>query len=284
MSRQIVAAFICSWLTLAGSIAQANRDAREESTAATAELHAVGAKTSTGRARERGIVRLQAPKKPIVTEPALLPVVDRKDIRLRHRLIADEVLRLFPAFCREKLQTFSVLYDNPSRRGLGGKSTIILSGLVTDTEFRALMIHEMGHVFDLGCLTGTAASGKSEFRDGEDLMMNDDPSVLYYRLSWTDEKTRLSDSRDSDFVSGYAVADVYEDFAEAFALYLLQPELFAKRAEKNPILAAKFQWMRRHVPVVATVAVGGASDRKGIPWDVTKLPYTWIGATTLAQR
>ncbi len=111
--------------------------------------------------------------------PTIRPVLDQSDITLNHRRIAEEVLRRMPSKCDGTLEKFFVRYDNPAQRGLAGKSTIILTGNVSDDEFRALLAHEYGHVMDLGCLQGTSRSGASAFRDGGDLIYNDDASVSF---------------------------------------------------------------------------------------------------------
>lgn len=214
-----------------------------------------------------------------------LPVVDHPDIQKNHKAIADEILRMVPAECRKNLKNFYVRYDHPPQRGLAGKSSIVLSGNVPDGEFRALLIHELfGHVVDLGCMTGTFASGPSGFRDGAEVIYVDDPSVSFYRISWVSERVRKADSDLQDFVTGYSTADVFEDFAESVAFYVLQKETFRARAEKHPILAAKYQWIEKNLfPRGITVAEGSYVWDDSVPWDATKLPYAWKGKTTVAQ-
>lgn len=214
--------------------------------------------------------------------PTLLPVIDQADITDQHKRIADEVLRLFPATCQIALKNFYVRYDNPEHRGLGGKNTIILTGNVPDDEFRALFIHELGHVFDLnqntGCLGGNPSSGESEFRDGNDQVYNDDPSLQFYRISWTDSKVQRKDAKPEDFASGYASWDAFEDFAEAFAMFILQNDAFRERARTNAAMAAKYAWfetyMFRQNPRFAS---GNFAWQGSVPWDITKLPYVWNG-------
>lgn len=221
--------------------------------------------------------RLASAPTPQAPKPTLLPIVMQDDISAEHQVVADQVLRALPSFCRENLKNFYVNYEpNPKNRGLGGASTIIIAGRVPIAEFIALLIHECGHVIDLGGLRGTPASGKSTFVDGQTPMYNDDPSVAFYSISWTSAKARKSSAREADFVSGYAVSDVYEDFSETLAFFVLQNAEFRRLAETNAALRAKYDFMERVVfRGTPTIASGEFVRGPRAPWDVTRLPYEW---------
>jgi hypothetical protein len=223
------------------------------------------------------LVLREKPKAPVASLPIGdgLKAVDEAVMTDRHRQLAKTVLGMLPRDCQEKLFSFSVLYDNPKHRGLAGKGVIILAGNVPDNEFIGLLLHEgLGHFADLTCFNGNAVSGNSPFIDAGEVMFNDDPSVAFYSLSWSTEKTRTPDSRVQDFVSGYALSDTYEDFAESVAYYFLQEEAFAERARTNPVLAGKLAWLRAHYPKNGIAITGSAWDGK-IPWDATKVAYDW---------
>lgn len=207
----------------------------------------------------------------------LLPVVNQKDILPRQRTIADEVLRALPPSCRRNLRNFYVTYDkSPRNRGLGGESTIIVTGTVRDSEFRALIVHECGHITDLGGLRGYDLSRPSMFIDGTTPITGDDPSVLFYQISWLTPTVMQPGTMAADFVSGYAETDPFEDFAETYAYYVLQQREFAKIAAKNPILQAKYDFMSRIVFAGEQKVADGRHTRgRSIPWDVTRLPYVW---------
>lgn len=211
--------------------------------------------------------------------PVIRPVLNQKDIELKHRRISEEVLRLMPAKCEGTLKNFYVRYDNPKQRGLAGKSSIILSGNVPDDEFRALLVHEYGHVMDLGCLRGTPQSGASAFKDGAEVIYNDDPSVRFYALSWSDAKTRRTDSAAADFVSGYAQWDPFEDLAETVAAYVLHRDALKQLATQNTVIAAKVAWIEQELfPVDPAAAVSEFVWVQKRPWDITKLAYSWTAA------
>lgn len=225
-------------------------------------------------------VVIAAPRKvtpPRRTAPILLPVVNQKDIESRHRVLGDRVLRALPASCREPLRNFYVNYDkNVANRGLGGESTIIVIGTVPDDEFIALIVHECGHVADLGGLRGSDSSGYSDFYDGNTPIHIDDQSVAFYQISWLTPTTYRPNAKASHFVSGYASVDPFEDFAETYAYYALQREAFRKLAETNTVLQAKYDFMEQ-VVFAGTPAFAEGAHVPGakVPWDITKLPYVW---------
>ena len=154
---------------------------------------------------------------------------------------------------------------------------MILDGTVPDEEFRALFVHESGHNWDLGCLTGTAESGKSSFSDGDEAIYNNDPSLSFYKISWLTSEVQRSDARNEDFVSGYASYNIFEDFAESFAYFVLHNDAFAKRAQENDALAKKYVWLRDVLfeGKIPSVATGQSAWEGKVPWDITKLAYVW---------
>ncbi len=208
----------------------------------------------------------------------VLPVIGHPDIRSDHQILLSDTLRALPKQCQENLQHLYVRYDRPNERGLAGKGTIIISGNVRNAELRALFVHEFGHITDLGCLTGTPESGPSLFHDGPEQISHNDPSLSFYRISWVQETIQKPGSSLGDFVSGYAAKDAFEDFAETFAYIVLQPEAFNTRAQGNITLQKKLLWMKQYVfqgehPLLAS----GKPWNGLLPWDATKIPYTWHG-------
>ncbi len=225
-----------------------------------------------------------APKavKPLRKQPVLLPVVNQKDILAHHRELADSVLRAVNPGCAATLKTFYVRYDNPEQRGLGGGSTIVITGNVGDDEFRALLVHECGHLIDLTAMNGTRAAGLTSFKDGNQQMYANDPSVAFYAISWISSNTKNRGAKDADFVSGYASYDIFEDFAETYTYYMLQRDAFVERAKTNAALRAKLAWMETYVPS-APIGIGVAWD-KTVPWDATRIAYTWVAPVWVAKK
>ena len=228
-----------------------------------------------------GVLRASAIKRNTViaqstTTKSMHPAIDQKDIKPHHKRIANDTIALFPAVCQKQLKSFHVRYDNPENRGLGGKSAIILDGNVPDDEFRALFIHEFSHLIDLGCLTGSKSGGASTFRDGGEIIYRDDPSVLFYQISWKTSLKKRTDVDDNDFVSGYSSWDPFEDLAESITYYVLQQDAFLSRTRTSPFMKMKYYWISRHVfPDGISVAEGEHVWKGVVPWDTTKLAYDW---------
>lgn len=266
-----------SWQSVAQTAVSARNDAAAEQALLPSAPPRRSAVSTRGRRNRAARLLAQAPAPtPAPPAPSIRAVLAQDDIELRHQRIAEEVLRAMPKRCEGTLKNFYVRYDNPSQRGLAGKSSIIVSGNVPDDEFRALLVHEYGHIMDLGCLRGTKQSGASAFRDGSEIIFADDPSVAFYAISWSDSKTRRPESRGADFVSGYAQWDPFEDLSETVTAYVLHREGLLALAEENAAVAAKVAWLRTYLfteePAVAESAYAWPTKH---PWDMTKLPYAW---------
>ena len=214
----------------------------------------------------------------------ILNAIDKPDIKIQHRLLADEVVKLMPKHCQNVLRNFYVRYEGMEGRGLGGKSTIILNGNVPDDEFRALFVHEWGHLWELGCLEGSSFAQGTRYKDGDYVMKADDPSVEFYRISWVTSNTQRKGTTDADFVSGYASWDMFEDLAESFAYYVLHRSEFELRARDNAVLAAKYAWLEKNLPELPIISISDHKWNGTIPWDITRLPYRWIGDENVASR
>lgn len=227
---------------------------------------------SSATKRKRSALAAAVTTNPAIPAKKLLSVVDKADITLHHRELADATLRALPSGCRDNLRNFFVQYKDVKNRGLGGKTTIIIAGNVPDTEFVGLLTHECAHVIHSN-LMGTSAGKKTTFVDGKDVFMSDSPIVGFFGISWNEENVLRAGATDNDFVSGYADSDAFEDFAETFAMYILHRDAFEVRAKTNPSIAAKLTWMKQNLPTSDDL-LGNSTYKweKNVPWDVTKLP------------
>jgi hypothetical protein len=213
---------------------------------------------------------ITVPKKATST---LLAVVDQPSFTEEHRVLSDKVLRTLPSYCREHLANYYIVYQDAKQRGLGGKSTIILDGSVPAEEFVGLLVHECAHVTH-GNMSGNATSGKSAFKDGNQIFYNDSPMAAFFSISWMTESVLRANAKSEDFVSGYAKSNAFEDFAETFAMYVLQYDAFATRAKTNTAINAKLQWMETYLPMPEdSLGKGVYIPEKKVPWDVTRLPF-----------
>lgn len=271
-SLLVVAALLAASVTDAGSGAR-EQHANGESTHSEVHFQPL-ARVPSLRKKKRASPYIAAVSPTSASPaPSTYAFLDTTNITDHHKKLAATVFSALPASCASNIRTFSIIYKDAKYRGLGGKSTIILDGSVNDTEFTALLIHECGHVIS-GNMTGTSQSGESSFRDGKSPFYNDGAAVSFFSVSWENERTLKKGTKDADFISGYASSDIFEDFAETFAAYVLQRPYLRKRAETNKAIAQKLAWMESNIPLSET-AVGNTTYKgtKDVPWDVTKLPY-----------
>jgi len=191
----------------------------------------------------------------------------------------DELMAVIAKLPSEHISTLRnlVLDNDPNaHRGLGGKSLIILRGVNMDAgEMAAVLIHEIGHNVDLGFLSNADQSVSSEFKDGRSLVYEGDTSLDFYRISWANEKARAKTAVNFDFVSGYAMTDPFEDFAESYAYYVLHNADFKAKAQTSDALYRKFVFMRDVVFKGREFATGETKpdELNRRPWDVTVLNY-----------
>lgn len=174
------------------------------------------------------------------------------------------------------------IFDDPKhifpRAMANGRILKIRSDTIEQPEFVSVLIHELGHVVDLGGLKSQNFLEKSRYKDGKKIIYADDKSVLFYELSWEDEYTKKPEISDLDFVGGYASYDMFEDYAEAFLMYIKYGNEFRMLAENNIIIQKKYNFFKIHVFSGKEFATGSSQAEilKNIqenkrPWDITKL-------------
>ena len=120
---------------------------------------------------------------------------------------------------------------------MAGVGVIFMKG--EELDFFRVLVHESGHIWDL--FREVTSGDKSDFYDGSYRLYLEDPSVTYYGYSWSSNYDRIDDSQ--AFASTYAMSDPFEDFAESFALYVLQGDTFANWQRTNRVLAQKYNYI-----------------------------------------
>ena len=131
--------------------------------------------------------------------------------------------------------------------------------LASDSESVKVFTHELGHVVDLQFLKKT--------------LLKKDPSDHFYAISWNAPSEKKKGMDVDDFVSGYALSNEYEDFAETFAFYVFHNDVFRSRASENPILARKYDFFEKYVFSNADF-LHTSFESGSIPkylWDTTKI-------------
>lgn len=125
-------------------------------------------------------------------------------------------------------------------------------------EASSVFIHEFGHYIDLYYLL-------KEFWVG-------DTSNNFYDISWEDVKVIKKWQWKNDFVSGYAMTNKYEDFAETFTYYVFHNAEFKRKTVKSEILESKYNFISSYVFEVGTFKNQDFStgEEKEYYWDITK--------------
>lgn len=150
--------------------------------------------------------------------------------------------------------------DRSDPRGqVVGNKLILSTRIPSDSESLKVLVHELGHIVDISYLKKGA--------------LMSDPSKEFYDISWTAYNVLKKEMKIADFVSGYALSNQYEDFAESFTFYIFHNDLFVARAKKNPTLQKKYDFLRTKVfdsdEFVGTAFQTGAVASYN--WDTTKI-------------
>jgi len=103
-----------------------------------------------------------------------------------------------------------------------------------EAETLNVFIHEFWHYVDL-------------YYFDYDEKINKDLSEDFYKISWNSTKELKAWLTQKDFVSGYAMTNKYEDFAESFLYYIIDNKDFLKKTQKSEILKKKYEFFRKNL-------------------------------------
>jgi len=191
-----------------------------------------------------------------------------------------EILSVLEKLPKEQISTLKNIildYNPKAHRGLGGKGIIIVRAVDMESEeFYGVMVHEVGHNVDLGYLSESSKAKASEFSDNKKPIYETDPSLPFYRICWDNEKTRKKSAANQDFVSGYAMSDPFEDFAESYVYFVLHNKDFKSKTQNSEKLLAKYNYMKNTVFGGKEFSTGEylTENLTRQPWDITVLPYS----------
>lgn len=132
-----------------------------------------------------------------------------------------------------------------NRRGSANWDTITINNwwIQYDNEFFQVISHEIWHIIDLWGLQWRSVKKSKVFTEfNKEVFSIDDPSIEYYKYSWTSEKVRKNLMTREDFCSGYWMSDPFEDFAECHNLYLNHHDYFHHIALANDTVRSKYNF------------------------------------------
>lgn len=100
-----------------------------------------------------------------------------------------------------------------------------------------------------------------------------DISDKFYAISWDRFDLKKKGAKTEDFVSGYALSNGYEDFAESFTFYVFHNEEFIRRAKMNAALKEKYIFIHNYVFEDSSFAKTSFEKEtiKKYNWDTTKI-------------
>jgi Txe/YoeB family toxin of Txe-Axe toxin-antitoxin module len=187
-----------------------------------------------------------------------------------------QVMTKLPFHHLQKLKSLEIINQMHTSRGMANAHKLILhtKSIENQEELISVFIHEMGHITDLGVLR-SLNGGKTEFRDGDIPIFAKDESVDFYRISWAGATVQKPESLRSDFVSGYALTNCFEDFAESYLFYRLHGEKFRFLAKNSQKLRKKYDFLRTKVFHRKEFQTQKLLTRDFDPliWDATKLEF-----------
>ena len=162
-------------------------------------------------------------------------------------------------------------------RGLANDEKIILhvASMDDDDETVSVFVHEMGHITDLSVLREGLNGRLTAFKDNNKYVRSDDPSYKFYRISWENNTRRKLGAVRRDFVSGYAMTDPFEDFAETYLIYRLHGDKFRSILPQSIQLQRKYDFMKTIVFEGEEFQTGNTFDTPFAyqsVWDATLLP------------
>lgn len=223
----------------------ATKNGLDEKSLIAYSTHAVSVESSSSQIRELEKMGIK------VLPGAQAQETSKNDPRSLNKCVKTivDTLKVLPKEHTGGIKRLTLSFDPTARRGLaGGDQMIIRCVNVGEAELTAVVVHEVGHIVDTGVnLSSKNQQLKSSFVDGPNPVYLDDPSSNFYSKSFVTNDVRKSSVDKLDFVSGYAMSDPFEDFAETYLFYVLHGDAFRQLAKSNPVLAEKYEFMKDKV-------------------------------------
>ena len=204
-------------------------------------------------------INLKGTNKPVFFWTALDYKVDDEDIGLNQikgiqevykglSILPDDVLEVMRGktiYMTTNASARSVFVNEDPDHGLS--AGIMLTPGLTDTQST---LHEFGHLFDAYGLTGGEVENNN--KNPKKFPQFSDHVDEYRQLFTTKEiKPLLGGGYQGiappGYISGYSTVSIYENFAEHFSYYVTEGEMFRKKAENDPLIAEKYNFLKNEI-------------------------------------
>ncbi|MDD3793183.1 MAG: putative zinc-binding metallopeptidase [Candidatus Gracilibacteria bacterium] len=190
----------------------------------------------------------------LFSESDFKPYIDSIDTFLNSKIIEPKI-------------SFLELFLNKQKGEVRGKmknKSLYIFGIydMSVGESLAVTIHEFGHFLDLYILEKKVSL---------------DLSDSFYDISWLSTTTLKPSMQQSDFVSGYAMTNKYEDFAETFIYYVLHNSDFYEKSQSSEFLKKKYDFFSNYIfrnDEFKTNNYSTITDIKDYYRDITKIEYS----------
>jgi len=176
---------------------------------------------------------------------------------------------------KDKLYYIKIQKDNLWRRWYAWHHSIVINikDNLSYDEFYEVLSHELWHIVDLWILQGDHNKKSSVFKEyGEENFAINDHSLIFYKLSFLSSNVKRPSIYVKDFVSWYALTDVFEDFAESFNMFLNHNYVFKQMAKESNILQKKYLFLNIILKWKYLKSDKNFNYKYGFrPWDSTKM-------------
>ncbi|MCF7836816.1 hypothetical protein K9N08_03920 [Candidatus Gracilibacteria bacterium] len=200
------------------------------------------------------------------------PRIEKAEVESCKALL-EKTLTAIPENLTDSLDELKLFFSKRNPRGLSNSHLIELRcASLEEAEIVSVFVHELGHIVDLGKLKGVSFA-PSGFLDGKLKIPADDPSIAFYKLSWRDEAKQKYIAERKDFVSGYAMTDPFEDFAESFNFYVLHGADFRAITNESTVLAKKYDFMKKEVFSGLEFKSERNTENEKRVWDTTLVEF-----------
>ncbi len=145
---------------------------------------------------------------------------------------------------RETLRSIKMRKQSSWRRWSAWANFVKMNTQKIDSfqEFWEVFTHEVWwHIMDLWVITDNYSTQlHPEYTEfGDPTFWLNDRSLKFYKISWIDENTRRADAGFEDFVTWYAMKDIFEELAEFANAWINHHALLLELAKVNPKIQQK---------------------------------------------